>query len=105
VNEQDVSILAWLSLGFAAWHACVLVPDKFLGGIAGALAASLVGAAVGGLLLPTPGIPTGNPPGIGTLLWPALGSISALVASYLYGRRHHDPLGTHDGSGTVDSLR
>jgi hypothetical protein len=39
----EISILVWLSLGFALWHFCVLMPDKFVGGIGGALTVSLVG--------------------------------------------------------------
>jgi hypothetical protein len=38
-----------------------------------------------GCLLPSPGVPLHNPPGLGEALWPIPGSIVALLATYLYG--------------------
>jgi hypothetical protein len=63
------------------------MPDKFVGGIGGALAVSLVGATIGGVLLPLPGISTGNPPGPMTVLGPLVGAPLALGISYALGRR------------------
>jgi hypothetical protein len=82
----EISILVWLSLGFAFWHFCVFMPDKFVGGIGGALTVSLVGATIGGVLLPLPGIPSGNPPGPMTMLGPLVGAPLALGVSYALGR-------------------
>ena len=59
-----MSILIWSMVGIALWHFAVLVPDKFWGGIIGAFLAALGGALITGYLLPTPGIPTTNPPGL-----------------------------------------
>jgi hypothetical protein len=82
-----MSVLIWTMVGIAFWHFAVLVPDRFVGGIIGAFLAALAGALVTGFLLPTPGIPTSNPPGLAEALWPIPGSVLALVASYLYGNR------------------
>jgi hypothetical protein len=82
-----MSILIWSMVGIALWHFAVLVPDRFAGGIIGAFLAALGGALITGFLLPTPGLPTANPPGIAEALWPIPGSLAALVASYLYGDR------------------
>jgi hypothetical protein len=82
-----MSVLIWAMVGIAFWHFAVLVPDRFVGGIIGAFLAALAGALVTGFLLPTPGIPTSNPPGLAEALWPIPGSVLALVASYLYGNR------------------
>jgi hypothetical protein len=63
------------------------VPDRFWGGIVGAFLAALSGALLTGYLLPTPGIPTANPPGIEAGLYACPGSVLGLVASYSYGAR------------------
>ncbi len=82
-----MSILIWAMVGIAFWHFASLVPDRFLGGIIGAFLAALGGALVTGFLLPTPGIPTDNPPGLAEALWPIPGSVLGLIASYVYGDR------------------
>jgi uncharacterized membrane protein YeaQ/YmgE (transglycosylase-associated protein family) len=82
-----MSIFVWVMIGVALWHVSVLVPDRFYGGIIGALLAAVAGALASGYLLPSPGIPMDNPPGISTALWPIPGSIIALLGAYLYGSR------------------
>jgi hypothetical protein len=82
-----VSVLVWAMMGIALWHAAVLVPDRFVGGIVGAFVAGLAGALVTGFALPSPGIPSANPPGLGEALWAVPGGLGALVASYLIGGR------------------
>jgi uncharacterized membrane protein YeaQ/YmgE (transglycosylase-associated protein family) len=82
-----VSVLVWAMVGLAIWHLAVLVPDKFTGGIIGAFLAAVAGALISGYVLPTPGIPTSNPPGLAEGLWPIPGAVAALVALYLHGAR------------------
>ena len=82
-----MSVLVWTMIGLAFWHFTVLVPDRFAGGIVGALLVAVGGALATGWLLPTPGIPTDNPPGLGAALWPVPGALLALGASYALGRR------------------
>jgi hypothetical protein len=82
-----VSVFVWAMVGIALWHFAVLVPDRFLGGIIGAFLAALSGALLTGLLLPTPGIPVDNPPGVGEALWAIPGALIALALSYAYGAR------------------
>lgn len=48
----------------------MLVLDRFYGGIIGALVAAVAGALVSCYLLPSPGVPTDNPPGMTTARWP-----------------------------------
>jgi uncharacterized membrane protein YeaQ/YmgE (transglycosylase-associated protein family) len=74
-------------VGIAIWHFAVLVPDKFTGGIVGAFLAAVAGALVTGYLLPSPGIPTHNPPGLEEGLWPIPGAVIALALLYLHGAR------------------
>jgi hypothetical protein len=74
-------------VGIALWHFTVLLPDRFAGGIIGALLAALAGALLSGYALPAPGLPTENPPGMAEAFWALPGSIVALAASYVWGSR------------------
>lgn len=80
-----MSLIVWAMMGIALWHFAVLAPDRFWGGIVGAFLAALGGALLSGLVLPSPGIPTANPPGLGEAFWAVPGSVGALVASYFFG--------------------
>ena len=82
-----MSVFVWVMVGVALWHFAILVPDRFYGGIIGAFLAAFGGALVTGLLLPTPGVPLDNPPGIAEALWPIPGALLALALSYWYGAR------------------
>jgi hypothetical protein len=82
-----MAVVVWVMVGIALWHFAVLVPDRFWGGIIGAFLASLAGALASGLLLPSPGVPGENPPGVGEALWAIPGSVAGLAASYAHGAR------------------
>jgi hypothetical protein len=82
---MGLRLVVWAMIGIACWHFAVLVPDRFCGGIVGAFLAAVSGALISGFLLPHPGIPPANPPGLGEALWALPGSLAALVASYHYG--------------------
>lgn len=72
-----MSVVVWIMMGMALWHFAVLVPDRFWGGIIGAFGAAVAGALASGFLLPEPGLPTSNPPGIGEALLAIPGSLLA----------------------------
>ena len=82
-----MSVLVWAMVGIAIWHFAILVPDKFYGGIIGAFLAALAGAVLAGYLLPSPGLPDRNPPGLQEGLWPVPGALIALALAYAYGAR------------------
>jgi hypothetical protein len=82
-----MSVLVWAMVGAAFWHFAVLVPDRFAGGIIGAFLAATGGGLLSGFLLPVPGVPGDNPPGVGEALWAIPGAILALIVSYAYGER------------------
>jgi hypothetical protein len=84
-----MSILVWSMVGLALWHFAVLVPDRFWGGIIGAFLAAVGGALITGFLLPAPGIPTANPPGLAEAIYAVPGSLAALIGSFAYGSRPH----------------
>ena len=87
-----MSVLVWGMVGIAFWHFAVLVPDKFTGGIIGAFLAAVAGAVAAGYLLPSPGVPIDNPPGLAEAIWPAPGAVVALALLYAHGsRREHEP--------------
>ena len=73
--------------GIAVWHFAVLVPDRFAGGIIGALLAALGGALASGYLLPLPGVPSDNPPGFMAAFWALPGALVAMAISYWSGSR------------------
>jgi hypothetical protein len=89
-RSTGMSVVVWAMVGIAIWHFTVLVPDRFVGGIVGAFLASLAGALVAGFLLPAPGIPAANPPGVQEALWPVPGALLALALAYAYGARYGD---------------
>lgn len=82
-----MSILIWTMVGLAVWHFVVFLPDRFYGGIIGAFLASWFGAMVSGFLLPIPGLPSDNPPGVGEALWAFPGSVVALAVCFAVGTR------------------
>jgi uncharacterized membrane protein YeaQ/YmgE (transglycosylase-associated protein family) len=82
-----MSVFVWAMVGIALWHLAVLVPDRFTGGIVGAFLAALGGALVTGYLLPVPGVPETNPPGLAEAIWPLPGAVIGLLALYLHGAR------------------
>jgi uncharacterized membrane protein YeaQ/YmgE (transglycosylase-associated protein family) len=85
-----MSVFVWVMVGIALWHGTVLVPDRFYGGLVGAFVAAVLGAVVSGYLLPAPGIPPHNPPGIDQALWPVPGTLIALLGIYRYGAWRED---------------
>lgn len=94
---MGISVVVWVMMGIALWHFAVLVPDRFWGGIIGAFLATVVGALASGYLLPDPGVPADNPPGVGEAIWAIPGSITALTASYFYGARRDRAAGIDRG--------
>jgi uncharacterized membrane protein YeaQ/YmgE (transglycosylase-associated protein family) len=86
-DRQPMSVLVWVLIGIAIWHAAVLVPDRIYGGIVGTLVAAVAGALAFGYLLPEPGVSAQSAPGLAEALWPIPGALLALLALYWYGRR------------------
>lgn len=45
-----MSLFVWIMMGIAVWHFAVWVPDRFWGGIVGALLGSVIGAIIVGFI-------------------------------------------------------
>jgi hypothetical protein len=82
-----VSVLVWVLMGIAIWHFAVWVPDRFWGGIVGALLAAIAGALLIGLLANGFAVPGRHDTHIGQALLAIPGAIAGLAASYFYGAR------------------
>jgi hypothetical protein len=82
-----MAALIWFTTGVALWHFTVFLPDRFWGGIVGALLGAAAGAMVTGAIGQ---IATGNSIGetdIGTMLFAIPGTLLGLAAIYALGVR------------------
>ena len=79
--------LAWTMMGLALWHFTVFLPDRCWSGIIGAFLVAGAGGLAGGYLLPSPGLPMDDPPGVDETIFAAIGTTVALALSYFYGSR------------------
>ena len=82
--------LVWFTIGLAIWHFTVFVPDKFWGGIVGALLGAATGAMITGAIAQ---LATGQ--GIGetdlaTALYAVPGTLIGLAIVYALGARREE---------------
>jgi hypothetical protein len=82
-----MSIFVWSMIGIALWHFAIFVPDRFVGGIIGALLAAWGGAFLSGFMFEGFEVPSHNPPGLRHALYALPGSIAALWVSWVVGSR------------------
>ena len=80
-----MSMLVWVMMAIAIWHFTIWLPDRFYGGIVGALLAAIAGAALFGLAISGFTIPGESDTGIGAALEAIPGSLIGLGASYAWG--------------------
>jgi hypothetical protein len=87
-----MGLLAWVIMGLAIWHFTIWLPDRFWGGIVGALLGSLAGSIVFGLALfaikaSTLSIPGEKATDIGVVLYAIPGSLIGMALIYAEGMR------------------
>jgi hypothetical protein len=85
-----MAALVWFTAGVALWHFTVFIPDKFWGGIVGALLGSAGGAMVTGAIAQ---IATGDgigETGIETVLFAVPGALIGMALIYALGARSED---------------
>jgi hypothetical protein len=88
-----VAALIWFTTGVALWHFTVFLPDRFWGGIVGALLGATAGAMVTGAIGQ---LVTGDSIGqtdIGTMIFAIPGTLLGLGVVYALGLRQERELG------------
>jgi Ca2+/Na+ antiporter len=82
-----VAAVVWFTVGLALWHFTVFVPDRFWGGIVGALLGAVAGAMLsGGIEQIASGRSIGDTD-IGTALVAIPGTLIGLAVVYAFGAR------------------
>ena len=79
--------LVWFTMGVALWHFTVFVPDRFQGGIVGALLGSAAGAMVSGAIVQIALGKTIGDTDLATAIWAIPGALIGLAVVYALGVR------------------
>jgi hypothetical protein len=82
-----MAALVWFTVGLAIWHFTVLLPDRFWGGIVGALLGAATGAMVTGAIaqiVTSQGIGETD---LATVLYAVPGTLIGLAITYAVGVR------------------
>lgn len=89
-----MAALVWFTTGVALWHFTVFIPDRFLGGIVGALLGAASGAMITGAIAQIAlGLSIGDTD-IATVLYAIPGTALGLGVMYFFGvRREAAPEG------------
>ncbi len=87
-----MGLLAWVIMGLAIWHFTIFVPDRFWGGIVGALIGSLAGAVVIGFIInliahSALAVPGEKATDIGVVLYAVPGALVGIAVVYWLGMR------------------
>jgi ABC-type Fe3+ transport system permease subunit len=87
-----MGLLAWVIMGLAIWHFTIWLPDRFWGGIVGALLGSLAGSVIVGLIIFAIKVSALRIPGqkatdIGVVLYAIPGSLIGMALIYIEGMR------------------
>jgi hypothetical protein len=82
-----MGMLAWVMMGLALWHFTIWVPDRYWGGIVGALLGALAGAIVFGLIVNGFSIPGRHATHLATALQAIPGALIGMALVYVEGMR------------------
>ena len=82
-----MGMLAWVMMGLALWHFTIWLPDRYWGGIVGALIGALTGAVLCGLIISGFNIPGRYATHIGTVLEAVPGALIGIALVYFEGVR------------------
>jgi hypothetical protein len=80
-----MAAVVWFTVGLAIWHFTVFVPDRFLGGIVGALLGAVAGGMVTGAIAQIASGQSIGQTDIGTVLVAVPGTLIGLGAIYALG--------------------
>jgi hypothetical protein len=93
-----MGLLAWVMMGLALWHFTIWLPDRYWGGIVGALIGALIGAGLFGFLVSGFHIPGRHDTHIGTALLAIPGALMGMALVYYEGVRR-ERIGEAGGIG------
>jgi hypothetical protein len=82
-----MGMLAWVIMGLALWHFTIWLPDRYWGGIVGALLGALAGAALFGLIVNGFAVPGRHATHLYTALEAIPGALIGMALIYLEGVR------------------
>ncbi len=82
-----MAVLVWFTTGVALWHFTVLLPDRFWGGIVGALLGAVTGAVITGAVAQIAIGESIGQTGIETVIFAVPGTLLGLGAIYMIGLR------------------
>jgi hypothetical protein len=82
-----MGMLAWVMMGLALWHFTIWLPDRYWGGIVGALLGALGGAIVCGLVINGFSIPSRHTTHLATALEAIPGALIGMALIYIEGMR------------------
>ncbi len=87
-----MGLLGWVIMGLSIWHFTIWLPDRFWGGIVGALIGSLAGAVIVGLIIygvksSSFGVPGGKTTDVVVVLYAVPGSLIGIAVTYVLGAR------------------
>jgi hypothetical protein len=82
-----MSMLVWVMMGIAIWHFTVWLPDRFYGGIVGALLAAIAGSLLFGFIVSGAQVPGEHNTHLVAAIESIPGAIIGLAVSYWYGGR------------------
>ena len=83
-----MAVLVWFTVGIALWHFTVFFPDRFWGGIVGALLGAVAGAMITGAAAHLATGDSVGDTGIETVLFAVPGTLIGAGVLYVIGLRH-----------------
>lgn len=84
-----MGVLAWLMMGLALWHFSIWLPDRYWGGIVGALIGALTGAFLCGFAIAGATIPGRHDTHLVTALEAIPGAVIGMIIVYVIGLRRN----------------
>ncbi len=85
-----MAAVVWFTVAVAIWHFTVFVPDRFWGGIVGALLGAIAGGMLTGAIAQIASGSTIGQTDIGTVLVAIPGTLVGLAAIYVLGVRREE---------------
>jgi uncharacterized YccA/Bax inhibitor family protein len=82
-----MGLLAWGMMGLALWHFTIWLPDRYWGGIVGALLGAVLGAELIGFALSGFSVPARHATTLGTALLGVPGALIGIAVVYFEGAR------------------